>query len=80
MITIFHHRNSCGIQFEYEVVITGGGGANETDASATVSIYNIEGWVKDLPKMTFARFYHGCGHYLNEDKQQVLQLCITIYV
>ena len=41
-----------------------------------VSRYNRNGFVEDLPNLNNARMGHGCGHYVNSNKQKV---CINIY-
>ena len=52
---------------EKEVVVTGG-----TDDFA-VSVYNKDGFVKDLPSLNQGRSNHGCGHFVNTDNKVVRQ-------
>ena len=33
--------------------------------NATVSMYDKDGWVKDLPNLQILRRGHGCGHYID---------------
>merc|ERR1711892_541680 len=49
------------------VFITGGGYHPQT-----VSRYDLQGWVEDLPQLIDGRDSHGCGSYLRVDGTQVL--------
>ena len=71
---ILIYRNACSIEVGYEVIITGGGKFGEEITSAKVSVYNVDGWVQDLPSLNMARFYHGCGFYINDDNKKVCNL------
>jgi len=53
-------RQSCAISFDDFVIITGGvyWGINKT-----VSQYNLQGYVKNLPSLNQVRYDHGCGTY-----------------
>ena len=35
------------------------------------TVYDVNGFVEDLPNMNFARTHHGCGHYINSDNNLV---------
>ena len=54
-----------------KVVITGSGQWHMNKTSAIVSVYNMTGWIEDWPSMKYARFYHGCGHYVNNENEKV---------
>ena len=57
---------ACTIQLEDKVIITGG------ECTATiVSVYNMEGWVENLPDLNTGRQDHGCGHYVDTDNNHV---------
>ena len=43
----------------------------ERTASNIVSNYTDDGWTEDLPNLSFGRFGHGCGHYMNENSTLV---------
>ena len=48
------------------VLLTGGG-----STSTTVSEYNQDGWVRDLPDLLQRRYSHGCSYYDNNEGSQV---------
>ena len=50
---------ACAIPETDTVVITGGG----TDTMTTVSVYNVQGWLEDLPELTTGRSDHACAAY-----------------
>ena len=65
------YSKSCAIQQKDFVVITGGidwGSRNQ------VSEYDVQGWVRDLPKLQQGRYGHGCGHYLNDNNDMVTNI------
>ena len=55
------------------VILTGGYwlGDGQTDASSIVSIYDQNGWRKDLPSLQQERKNHGCGSY-NDDENNIV--------
>ena len=55
-------HSACTIQFDDLVIVTGG---------QKVSVYNISGWVEDLPDLVQGRSDHGCGHFINNDNKMV---------
>jgi len=57
----YETESACGIQFENEVIITGGEYRREA-----VSVYDDNGWVQDLPSLNRGRFWHACGHYTSD--------------
>lgn len=57
---------ACGIQHDNVLIITGG-----TRNYATVSKYNIEGWVSDLPNLKSGRSNHGCAHYYSNSNELI---------
>merc|ERR1712098_166246 len=32
----------------------------------TVTSYDMDGWLMDLPDLNTGRYFHGCGHYRND--------------
>ena len=57
---------SCAIPTEdSEVIITG------CSDTPSVSVYNMNGWVRDLPSLNFRRKRHACGHYKSENGEEV---------
>ena len=57
--------------------MTGGGDIysyEENPVVNRVSVYNINGWMEDLPSMQDKRASHGCGHYINNNNQMVINL------
>lgn len=66
--------DACPIEFEDKVIMTGGGDIysyEENPVVNRVSVYNINGWMEDLPSMHDKRASHGCGHYINNNNQMV---------
>ena len=55
-------RHSCAIEFEDEVIVTGGNWRR-----STVSVYNDDGWVQDLAPLNKGRYGHACGHYTSDN-------------
>ena len=50
-----------------------GGGAFQNE----VKVYDIEGWVENLPFLSEGRRFHGCGHYV-DSFDNIVSLCIVI--
>ena len=48
------------------VILTGG-----RYSANRVQEYNLQGSVARLPDLNTGRYYHACGHYVNDDKQIV---------
>ena len=74
-----YFRNACSIQFDEKVIVTGGYYYTGT----TVSVYDIGGWVEDLPDLNTGRNDHGCGHYVdnnNDIVRLVLVLLLLIFI
>ena len=44
---------------------------NIRSTRSTVSMYDIGGWVKDLPDLNTGREDHGCGHYVDTNNDIV---------
>ena len=69
--------SACAIEFEDKVVLTGGGhyvsdwNSVEFFVTNRVSVYNIGGWVEDLPDLITAGRGHGCGHYVDNSNNMV---------
>ena len=68
----FDYSGSCAISDITATSITITGGWHE-GSRTKVSQYNIEGWVRDLPQLQQGRWEHGCGHFLNDDNNKVIQ-------
>jgi len=62
-------RNACSMPdlTSDSVFVTGG-----YETKQTVSRYDINGFVEDLPSLVVRRAYHSCGSYLRGDGTQVL--------
>ena len=48
-----------------------------------VIVYNIDGWVEDLPDLNTGRIDHGCGHYVDNNNEivgLVLLLLLLMFV
>ena len=77
--TYSHHlciRDACTIQFDDKVVVTGG----TLENSRRVSVYNIDGWVEDLPDLNEGRSgWHGCGHYVDSNNDIVRLVELSIF-
>ena len=56
------HRQACSIQFEDQVIVTGGLNTNNK-----VSVYTDDGWIQDLAPFKHGRWGHSCGHYTSDD-------------
>ena len=65
--TIFIFSNACTIQLEDSVVVTGGVDFN----NKIVSVYDVNGWVEDLPDLNQGRDDRGCGHYVDSNNDIV---------
>ena len=59
-------RWACAIEMPEQVILTGG-----IKTEYNVTVYNTEGFVEDWPHLKKGRSRHGCGHYVNTDKQMV---------
>ena len=58
---------ACAIPADDMVITTGG----EVDGhiNATVSVYTVEGWQKDLPQLRIARRRHACSSYWSYERR-----------
>ena len=56
-------RHACSIQEDDRVVITGGHSAR------TVSVYDENGWIADLPNLIEERLGHACTSFVSEGKK-----------
>ena len=66
-----NYRHACSIALGDEVIITGG-----VLTSNTVSRYNKDGWLADLPELKVGRYAHGCTKYSSGGEQVRLTLCM----
>ena len=58
------------------VILTGGHvdvGDGTTDESAIVSVYDKNGWKRDLPSLQQKRKDHGCASY-NDDENNIVSM------
>ena len=56
-----YYRNACAIPDNNTVVITGG-----HNTRTSVSRYNDQGWIEDLPSLITGRYGHACAGYTSE--------------
>ena len=79
-----YFRHACSIQFNEKVIVTGGYYTGTTFyTTRIVSVYNIGGWVEDLPDLNTGRRNHGCGHYVdnnNDIVRLVLFILLLIFI
>ena len=79
----FNFSGACAIELEDKVVVTGGGYDvygdyyiyyfnTENIVTSKVSVYNIGGWVEDLPDLNTGRYNHGCGNYWDNSNIVIL--------
>ena len=61
---VIHYRQACSISLADHVVITGG-----YWTQTTVSRYNDDGWVEDMPSLNQGRNIHGCTLFLSGGEQ-----------
>ena len=58
LVTVFIYSFACAIPQGDSVMVTGG-----SDTKNTVSVYNVEGWLEDLPPLNTGRYLHACSSY-----------------
>ena len=58
---------SCAIKLDEYLIVTGG-----FSTKATVSKYNITGWMMDLTSLNTGRTFHGCGHFYSDTNELVI--------
>ena len=61
---VIYYRQACSISLGDHVVITGG-----DYTWKTVSKYNKDGWVSDMPILNQGRRSHGCTSFLSGGQQ-----------
>ena len=72
-LTLIYFSISCSIQFDDYVIITGGSDIWwQITVQDTVSVYDDNGWVKDLAPLLVAVYGHACGYYYNGENNLVL--------
>ena len=59
-----YSRHACSIALGDEVVLTGG-----WDTLTTVSRYDKDGWVEDMPSLNQGRRGHGCTAFMSGGEQ-----------
>ena len=65
-------RSACSIELEEMVILTGGLD-HEEEPTTRVTVYNKNGFLADWPHLQTSRDDHGCGHFINADKEVVRQ-------
>ena len=55
---------ACAIPDDESVVMTGG-----VATSNTVSVYNTQGWLEDLPSLNMGRYQHACTSYMSGENK-----------
>ena len=58
------YNSYCTLEFEDKVVLVQGG--------KDVHEYNINGWVKDLPRLNVNHGVPACGHYVDNNNNMVI--------
>ena len=61
---VIYYRSACSISLGDNVVITGG-----YNTRTTVSRYNNDGFVSDMPRLNKGRYWHGCTSFLSGGQQ-----------
>ena len=69
IIDTLYFSGACSIELEDKVILTGG--VIDGVDSSTVSIYDNNGWLRDLPNLQSIRRDHGCGHYVDDSNRVV---------
>ena len=64
LVTVFYYSYACAIPQEDSVIVTGG-----YWTSTTVSVYNTEGWLEDLPPLNTGRDSHACSSYWSGERR-----------
>ena len=69
MLDLLHifFSESCAIKLGDYLIITGG-----YPGVKTVSKYDKNGWMMDLPKLNTGRRLHACGQYYSERNELVI--------
>ena len=61
------YSEACAIKLNDYFIVTGG-----HPSAKTVSKYNKNGWMMDLPELNTRRRLHACGHYYSETNELVI--------
>ena len=64
-------RDACSIPTDNNELIITGGGWLSSDVTRIVSVYNINGWVRDLASLMTKRSGHACGQYKTQNGDTV---------
>ena len=67
---LYLYSYQCQIEMDDQVVIT---------LYHKAKVFNDNGWVKNFPEMNEKRWGHGCGFYINDNKE-VVSCFILIYI
>ena len=61
---MIYYRLACSIPLDNELVLTGG-----AYTMKTVSKYDNDGWVEDMPSLKRGRHSHGCTAFVSGGEQ-----------
>ena len=61
---IIYYSMACAIPSGDTVIITGG-----MYTKNTVSVYNVGGWLEDLPPLNTGRHYHACSSFWSDERR-----------
>ena len=78
IIEILYFSGGCSIELEDKVILTGG--VIDGEDSSTVSIYDTDGWLRDLQNLQINRRSHGCGHYFDDRNKIVSWFLSSIFI
>ena len=78
IIENLYFSGGCSIELEDKVILTGG--VIDGEDSSTVSIYDNDGWLRDLPNLQLNRRSHGCGHYFDDRNKIVSWSLSNIFI
>ena len=70
VLVIFLPRSACSIELEEMVILTGGL-SYKRESTTSVTVYNKKGFLADWPHLQTSRYDHGCGHFINANKEVV---------
>ena len=65
MLNFTSYRRACGFADEDDDTYIITGGSHNYETKTTVSRYNTDGWMEDLPSLNNGRSGHACGTYLD---------------
>ena len=69
------YRGACSIPQGDQIILTGGG-----ETRKTVSRYDKDGWMRDMPSLNQGRYGHGCTTYMIGREEVRLTLLIMSHM